>query len=103
VHGEATAPCSDQLRVAGLGHAGCVPGRVQKAANEAAWRNAHHRYQWRRTLEVFVNPVIGDLACSDVTNDHILPILQPIWPKIPGTVSRLCGRLETVLSYATVG
>ena len=71
------------------------------AANEAAWRNAHHHYQWRRTLEMFAHPVIGELPCSDVTTEHVLQILRPIWTQIPKTASRVRGRLENVLSYAT--
>jgi integrase len=70
--------------------------------NEAGWRNATHRRQWRSTLERFAGPVIGALPCNEVTTEHVLRILSPIWAKMPETASRTRGRIETILSYATV-
>ena len=69
-------------------------------AHEAAWRNPKHRAQWRSTLETYVHPVMGDLAVSDVTTEHVLRVLQPIWTTKPETASRVRGRIEAVLDYA---
>jgi integrase len=71
-------------------------------AHEAAWRNEKHRQQWNNTLATYASPVIGDLACSEITVDHVLRILEPIWTKKPETARRVRGRIETILAYATV-
>jgi hypothetical protein len=39
---------------------------------------------------------------SQLTISHLLQVLQPIWTKHPVTASRVRGRIEMVLSYATV-
>jgi integrase len=72
------------------------------AAHADAWTNAKHRWQWRTTLEEHAYPVIGNLAVSDIDTTHVVKVLEPIWPKIPETASRLRGRIEKVLGWATV-
>jgi integrase len=71
------------------------------AAHEAGWRSPTHRKQWRNTLASYAAPVIGARPVRDVTTDHVLAVLQPIWTTKPETASRLRGRIEMVLSYAT--
>lgn len=70
--------------------------------NEAAWRNAKHRQQWRNTLESYVYPTIGELAVSAVDTGLVVQILDPIWSTKPETASRVRGRIEAVLDAATV-
>ncbi|RFD19501.1 DUF4102 domain-containing protein [Komagataeibacter melaceti] len=64
------------------------------------WRNEKHAAQWSSTLERFAYPVIGDTPVQDVTLDHVLDILRPIWHCIPETASRLRGRIENVMDSA---
>ncbi|WP_281650192.1 phage integrase central domain-containing protein [Novacetimonas hansenii] len=64
------------------------------------WRNEKHVAQWVSTLERFAYPTIGDIAVQDVTIDHVLRILRPIWHQIPETASRLRGRIENVMDSA---
>lgn len=71
------------------------------AAHEASWRNAKHAQQWRNTLAQYVYPVIGELNVREVTLPHVLTILEPIWRDRTETASRLRGRLEVVLDWAT--
>jgi len=71
------------------------------AAHEAGWRNAKHAQQWRNTLETYAFPIIGPLIVKDVGVPHILTILEPIWKKKTETATRLRGRLEQVLDWAT--
>ncbi len=71
------------------------------ASHEAGWRNPKHRYQWRATLDR-ANEVMGSTAVSAVDTEHVLRVLQPIWNEKTETASRLRGRIEMVLSYATV-
>ena len=70
------------------------------AANEAGWRNAKHRAQWRSTLETYAYPHMGDLPVAEVGTAHVMAALEPIWTVKPETASRVRGRIETVLDYA---
>jgi integrase len=69
-------------------------------AHEGAWRNAVHRAQWRRTLEVDVYPVIGALPVQAIDTPLVLKVLQPIWSTKPETANRIRGRIESVLDAA---
>jgi integrase len=69
-------------------------------AHGASWRNPKHRWQWRATLDLACN-TIGERAVSTIETDDVLRVLQPIWHTKPETASRLRGRIEKVLSYAT--
>lgn len=70
--------------------------------HEAGWRNAKHAQQWRNTLETYAYPFIGSVLVRDVGLPQVLSVLEPIWTKKTETASRLRGRLESVLDWATV-
>lgn len=70
------------------------------AAHEATWRNAHHRYRWRQTLEL-AHAVFGDQSVTAITTGDVVRVLEPIWRTKTETASRLRGRIETVLDYAS--
>ena len=72
------------------------------AAHETIWKNPKHRQQWRNTLEAYAYPVIGAVAVADVDQAMVMAILDPIWRDKTETASRLRGRLEAVLDWATV-
>jgi integrase len=72
------------------------------AGREAGWKNPIHRQQWRNSLRDHAYPHIGNLAVADVDTDAVLKVLRPIWNKIPETARRVRGRIETILSAATV-
>lgn len=69
-------------------------------AHKAGWRNAKHGDQWTNTMRDYVNPVIGKLVVADVTREHVVRILQPIWLEKNETASRIRGRIEAVLDWA---
>lgn len=71
------------------------------AAHEAGWRSAIHARQWRSSIRRYAAPLLGGKACSAIETDDILRTLKPVWTKKPETGSRLRGRLEMILSYAT--
>lgn len=71
------------------------------AAHETSWKNPKHRAQWAATLEAYVYGVIGDLSVEKVALPHVMQILEPIWTTKTETASRLRGRLEMVLDWAT--
>jgi integrase len=72
------------------------------AAKEGEWANAKHGQQWRNTLETYAYPVIGKMLVRDVDQAHILRILEPIWTNKTETATRLRGRMESILDWATV-
>ena len=71
------------------------------AANSAGWKSAKHSAQWQATLEAYAYPIIGKLAVSDIDTAHIVRILDQIWTTKSETASRLRGRIEAVLDWAT--
>lgn len=72
------------------------------AAKLDAFRNEKHRAQWRSTLDRYALPEIGALPVNEVDTAAVLRCLQPIWATKTETASRLRGRIEAVLSWATV-
>lgn len=71
------------------------------AAHESGWRNAKHAQQWRNTLEQHAYTAMGSLLVRDVALPHVLAALEPIWRTRTETASRLRGRIESVLDWAT--
>jgi len=67
-----------------------------------AFKNAKHRQQWENTLATYATPDLGKMLVQDITTQDILRVLQPLWMDKTETASRLRGRIETVLSWATV-
>ena len=70
-------------------------------AHEKAWKNPKHRAQWGSTLKTYVYPHIGSLLVKDIDQEHILKVLEPIWATKTETATRLRGRIESVLDWAT--
>jgi len=71
-------------------------------ANKAAWRNDKHKAQWTATLEAYGAPIFGQTPLADIDTNLVLKALQPIWTTKSETASRVRGRIETVLDWATV-
>ena len=70
-------------------------------AHAKGWRNGKHRQQWRNTLETYAYPVIGDLPVAAIDTGLVMQIIEPIWTTKTETASRLRGRIESVLDWAT--
>jgi integrase len=71
-------------------------------AHAPGWRNARHVKQWITTLEAYAHPVLGKLSVSAIEIGHIMKVLEPIWSAKPATASRVRGRMEAILGWATV-
>eukprot|EP01037_Dinobryon_pediforme_P005931 gene5931-6001_t len=71
------------------------------SAHEAGWRNAKHAVQWTSTLETYAYPHFGDVSVAEITTGQVMLALTPIWNVKPETASRVRGRIEAVLDYAT--
>lgn len=70
-------------------------------AHKAGWKNEKHAAQWESTLETYVYPTIGSLTVDQIEPAHVLDVLKPIWTKKPETASRIRGRIEAILDYAS--
>ena len=67
--------------------------------NEAAWGNAKHRYQVRLALETYAAP-LRSLPVDQITTEHVLATLQPLWKSKTETAKRTRQRIEAVIDYA---
>jgi len=79
----------------------CAGEYITAKVTDKAMRSDKHRKQWRESLEDYAFPVIGDLPVASIDTPLVLKVLQPIWERIPDTASRLRGRIEKVLRFAT--
>jgi integrase len=66
------------------------------------FRNEKHKAQWRSTLDTYAGPVLGEMPVAAIEVQDVLRVVQPIWGTKTETASRLRGRIENVLSWATV-
>ncbi|MBB3221725.1 tyrosine-type recombinase/integrase [Pseudoduganella umbonata] len=72
------------------------------AAHRPGWENAKHAAQWESTLARYASPHIGDLPVAAVDTHLIVELLSPIWATKTETATRLRGRIESILDWATV-
>lgn len=73
-------------------------------AKSPEWKNAKHAAQWSATLETYAFPTIGKLQVRDVALSHVMTILETdsLWTTKTETATRLRGRIESILDWATV-
>jgi integrase len=74
------------------------------AEHRAKWENEKHVAQWVMTFEGpnAVTAAINNLPVSAIDTALILKVLRPIWKTTPTSASRIRGRIERVLAWATV-
>lgn len=70
-------------------------------AHRAEWKNPKHAQQWANTIATYAYPVFGDLPVAAVDDALVLKVLMPIWESKTETATRLRGRIESVLDWAT--
>jgi integrase len=68
----------------------------------AAWRNDKHSSQWRNTLTTYAYPIFGALSVQAVDTALVMKALEPIWSTKTETASRVRGRIEAILDWASV-
>ena len=71
-------------------------------AHRLEWKNEKHISQWRNTLATYAGPVIGHLPVAEVTTPLVVKILNLVWETKTETATRLRGRIEKILDWATV-
>jgi hypothetical protein len=72
------------------------------AAHAAEWTSARHLGAWSATLATYVYPIFGDLPVSAIDKNLVMRALEPHWATKRESMSRLRGRIESVLAWATV-
>ncbi len=86
--------------------------RAYIVAHSAGWKNDKHAAQWPSTLEAYVYPVFGSLPVQAVDVALVMKALEQnvaregdpsaaLWNAKPETASRVRGRIELVLDWAT--
>ena len=70
-------------------------------AHKASWKNAKHGNQWTNTLNTYASPVFGHLPVAEIDTGLVVKCLAPIWESKTKTASRVRGRIESVLGWAT--
>lgn len=65
-------------------------------------KNTKHAQQWINTLKQYAFPYVGSLPVDEVTTQHIVNLLEPIWILKPETASRVRQRIESTLTWSTV-
>ena len=70
-------------------------------AHRAGWRNAKHAAQWPQSLADYVYPALGELPVAAIDTGLVMRVLKPMWTEKPETASRVRGRIESVLDWAT--
>jgi integrase len=78
----------------------CAEGFIKD--NSAKWSNAKHRAEWEATLSKYVYPKLGSLPVETIDTPLVLDCIKPLWSRVPETASRVRGRIENVLGWATV-
>lgn len=69
--------------------------------HKSAWRNEKHAAQWESTLRVYAKPILGNRDVQGIEPGHVLRVIKPIWETKRETASRVRGRIESVLDWAT--
>lgn len=93
-------PVQERRRRKGVTFADCASDYIK--ANRSGWKNEKHAGQWEATLTTYAGPIFGSRLVGDVDTSLVLKVLEPIWREKAETASRLRGRIEAVLDWATV-
>ncbi|WP_321929980.1 tyrosine-type recombinase/integrase [Paraburkholderia guartelaensis] len=84
----------------GMTFAECATAYIE--AHRSGWKNLKHGDQWTNTISTYAGPVFGHLPVAAVDTTLVMKVLEPIWATKAETASRLRGRIELVLDWATV-
>ena len=71
-------------------------------ANEKRWKNPKHRNQFLSSMKAYAFPKFGKLPVNEIDRGLVLQVLDAIWQDKTETASRVRGRIERVLDWASV-
>ena len=72
------------------------------ATKAKEFRNPKHAKDWPSSLNRYASPIIGNLPVAHIELAHVVSVLDPIWTTKTETATRVRGRIEAVLNWATV-
>src|SRR5262249_17683920 len=61
-----------------------------------------HGQEWERALIKYAFPLLGSLPVAAIDTPLVLRVLKPIWSTTPESASRVRGRIENVIGWATI-
>jgi integrase len=71
------------------------------AVHKAGWRSPKSLAAWQGTLGAYVHDVLGELSVQAIDTGLVMKVIEPIWTEKPETTSRVRGRIEAILDWAT--
>lgn len=71
-------------------------------AKAPEWKGSKSKAQWESSLATYAFPLLGAMHVRDISQAHVVRVLEPIWTTKTETASRLRGRIENVLDWAKV-
>src|SRR6056297_2083805 len=83
-----------------LTFAECVAAYAEAKLGE--FKSDKHRKQWLSSLERLALPALGEKPVRDIGTNDVLRMLEPHWRERTVTAKKLRGRVEAVLTWATV-
>jgi hypothetical protein len=78
----------------------CASGYL--AAHGSKWKTAKGLDDFTASLDRYVYPTCGDVAVALIDTALVMRCIEPIWRSKTPTASRLRGRMEDILHWATV-
>jgi integrase len=67
--------------------------------HQAGW-TPRHLHDWRASMAAYALPKLGPLAVADITEAHVMAVVQPFWTTKPVTAGRVLNRIRVVLDFA---
>jgi integrase len=71
------------------------------SAHSPGWKNIKHTNQWTNTLVTYAYPVFSNLPVQTIDTGLVMKVLEPIWVTKSETASRVRGRIEAILDWAS--
>jgi integrase len=71
------------------------------ATHRSGWKNIKHAGQWESTLTTYASPIFGAFPVAEIDTSLVMKVLSPIWTLKTETATRVRGRIESVLGWAT--
>lgn len=65
------------------------------------WKSEKHASQWENTLRDYAYPIMGEVPVNAIDTDLVLKCLSSIWTEKTETATRVRGRIESILDWAT--
>lgn len=90
----------EERQISEMTFAQCADACIE--ALKPGWKNPDlHSRHWSSSLKNHAYPVIGDLPVDQITANHLVKILEPIWTTKTETAVKVRERIERILDWST--